>query len=256
MSISKENKDRLSAVINKHFDNPEELGQQLVEEEKSAMKEMIEDNKGAYGYTDSVKSDELIKYLKVFIKSKISTDEWIDVIDNVVQGKLSDEDVVEEVTNNDSVTKDIIFMNLDNYCDCQILLPEYEDYVREKEEPEAIENEKETFEKEIENYLRETSPNEIKEAVKLYSEAEDIKTLLKEAGEQAGIPVDKLDEITKYDLKNLKITTPISLIASRYQSDAMKEGSKTFLENNLFKALVQDELISYEIEILENPEDF
>ncbi|OEK58923.1 hypothetical protein [Staphylococcus equorum] len=256
MSISKENKDRLSAVINKHFENPEELGRELVEEERNAMKEMIEDNKGAYGYPHSVKSEELVEYLKVFIKSKISTDEWIEIIDNVVKGNLSDEDVVEEVVSNEVITKDIIFMNLDDCCDCQILLPEYEDYQKEKEQPEDFEDKQETFEEEIESVLREKSPNEIKEAVKTYSDEADIKEAVRKAGIEAGIPEDKVDEITKYDFKNLKITIPISFIASRYHSDAVKEGKKTFLENNLLKALVQDNSISYDIEILDNPEDF
>lgn len=39
----------------------------------TAMKETIDDNKSAYGYPDSIKSDELINRLEMFIESKRET---------------------------------------------------------------------------------------------------------------------------------------------------------------------------------------
>ena len=249
MSAIKQTKDKLGNAIMEQFDNPKVLGQSLIEKEKSAMIEMINDNKVAYGYPDSVKADEIVDYLETSIKSKIDADSWVDIVDKYTLYDTSDEAEIEKLINNENDIQDIIFMNLDEGCDAQIMIPEYEDFARDLPEPE-------NFQEEIENYLRTCSPNEIKEAVELYSDEADIKSAVKKAGEQEGIPADKLDEITKYELKDIKCNISIDLIASRYRSDAIREGSKSFIENNLLKALVEDNLITYDVEILENPEDF
>lgn len=248
MSITKQEKEKLKTAFMKQFDNPKELGQILIEKEKDAMKEMIDDNKSAYGYPDSIKSDELINHLEMFIESKIDGDEWVDFAEKESSYDLSEPSELEELSNNDNDIVDLILMNFDGGCYANILLPDYEDYMTDSEMPE-------NFKDEIEKQLRETPPNEFKEMVKLYSDKSDIEEALKRAGEQEGIPQDKISEIEKYDIKDIRSTIPLSAMASRYKTDAQKEGVKSFLENNLVKALVVDGLVTYNIEILENPED-
>lgn len=249
MEINTLGKEKLKNAFMKQFDNPKDLGQHLIENEKEAMKEAIDDNKSAYGYPDSVKSDDLINYLEMYIYSKIDAEEWLEFAGDESSYDLLEPKELEALSNDDNAIVELILMNFDNGCSANILLPMYEDYIADVEMPE-------NFKAEINSYLRETPIGVFKQIIRNYSDRADIQDAIKRAGEQEGIPQYKLNEITNYDFKNIKITIAMDVIASRYKGNAQREGVKSFVENHLYIALVVDGLVTYDIEILDNPEDF
>lgn len=257
MYRSEEDKQSVLNAIQSVFDSQKELVSEFKDFYTDEYHDLLVDELNNEGYPSDVELERIAEHIKVSIKNIWSDGNWLDAVD-VSLPDTSNPEYIEEFINDTVSVINIILEHVEEGCEIYLDIPSVYDYMEAHPTVEYVA-------KFIDMDVHQLSESELLSEIMAETDIEDIEQVVTEKAIENGFDEQDVHERMKqftgngrpfrYQFVNPEIHASAEDIAERYMDHIEQDGLQSFFMNSLIHTMLDDGTLTYDIEVLDDPND-
>ena len=257
MYRNEEDKQSVLNAIQSIFDSQKELVNEFKDFYTDEYHDLLVDEINNEGYPSDVELERVAEHIKVSIKNVWSDGNWLDAVD-VALPDTSNPEYIEEFINDDTSVINVILEHVEEGCEIYLDIPSVYDYMEAHPTVEYVA-------KFIDMDVHQLSESELLSEIMAETDIEDIEQTVTEKAIENGFDEQDVHERMKqftgngrpfrYQFTNPQIHASAEDIAERYMDHIEQDGLQSFFMNSLIHTMLDDGTLTYDIEVLDDPND-